>query len=433
MTEVAVSASQCPQQSPAQVSRAPRPVRAVVAASFGNALEWFDNVIYGFFALTIARQFFPTHDPNVSLLIAFGTFGASFFFRPLGGVVIGAYADRAGRKAALLLTMMLMLIGTATIAFMPPYSSIGITAPILVVVARVIQGFSAGGEFGSATAFLAEQSPGRRAFYSSWQFASQGLTTLLAAAFGVAIETALTVDQVHSWGWRIPFFFGLLIGPVALYIRRHVDESPEFRSAEPNRNPLADAMRSQKLRMLIGLGAVVLATVTSYTLLYMPTYAVRHLGLAASDGFCATLTAGAILFLLTPVAGLAADRYGRLAVAVPCAMLLTMAPVPLFAWMADAASSETLFVSQALIACLSAGYLGGLPAFLTELFPVGNRSTGVSLSYNLSVAMFGGLAPFTITWLIATTGSIAAPGYYLAAAGLFSLAALAAARRLGHR
>jgi MHS family proline/betaine transporter-like MFS transporter len=268
-----------------------RPVRSVVAASLGNALEWYDNVIYGFFAPSIALQFFPTDDPNVSLLIALGTFGVSFFFRPLGGVVIGAYADRAGRKAALLLTMMLMLVGTAIIAFMPSYDSIGVIAPIMVVLARLLQGFSAGGEFGSATTFLAEQSPQRRAFYSSWQFASQGLTTLLAAASGVLIESTLTTQQVHDWGWRLPFLLGLLIGPVALYIRKHVDESPEFARTEPARDPLRDAMRSHKYRMLVALGAVMLATVTLYILLYLPTYAVRELGLRSLDGFRSTLTA----------------------------------------------------------------------------------------------------------------------------------------------
>lgn len=410
-----------------------RPVRSVVAASLGNALEWFDNVIYGFFATSIARTFFPNHDPNISLLLALGTFGVSFFFRPLGGVVIGAYADRAGRKAALLLTMMLMLVGTAIIAFMPSYETIGLTAPIMVVLARLLQGFSAGGEFGSATTFLAEQSPQRRAFYSSWQFASQGLTTLLAAASGVLIESTLTAQQVQDWGWRVPFFLGLLIGPVALYIRRHVDESPEFARTQPASDPLREAMRSHKYRMLVALGAVMLATVTLYILLYLPTYAVRELELRSLDGFRSTLAAGAILFLLSPLSGLAADRFGRLAVIAPCALLLVLAPIPLFLWMTRAPSAETLLISQALLAMVAAGYLGGLPALLTELFPVRSRSTGVSLSYNLSVALFGGLAPFTITWLIALTQSRAAPGYYLTAAALCSLVALAAARRLGYR
>ena len=410
-----------------------RTARAVVAATVGGALEWFDNIIYGFFALTIARQFFPAHDPTVSLLIALGTFAVSFFFRPLGGVVIGAYADRAGRKAALLATMFLMLIGTATIAFMPPYSAIGIAAPILVVLARIVQGFSAGGEFGSATTFLAEQSPHRRSFYSSWQFASQGLTTLMAAGCGVLISATLTPEQVDSWGWRIPFLFGLLIGPVALYIRRHVDESPEFRKVQPLDNPLGDVVRGQKLPMLIALGLVMLATVTFYILLYMPTYAVRNLGLDAAHGFRATLTAGAILFVLTPIAGIAADRFGRIAVMMPFASLLTLAAIPLFAWMTANGTPRALLVSQALLSSLLSGYLGALPSLLTALFPVRNRSTGISLSYNLSVALFGGLAPFTITWLVAATHSNAAPGYYVAVAGLCSLASLVMARRFAHR
>jgi MFS transporter, MHS family, proline/betaine transporter len=409
------------------------PVRSVVAASLGNALEWFDNVIYGFFAPSIARQFFPNHDPKVSLLIALGTFGVSFFFRPLGGVVIGAYADRAGRKAALLLTMLLMLAGTAIIAFMPSYQTIGVAAPIMVVLARLLQGFSAGGEFGSATTFLAEQSPAHRAFYSSWQFASQGLTTLLAAASGVLIESMLTTQQVNDWGWRLPFFLGLMIGPVALYIRRHVDESPEFVRSQPASDPLRDAIRSQKYRMLIGLGAVMLATVTLYILLYLPTYAVRELGLRSIDGFRSTLTAGALLFVLSPLSGLASDRFGRLAVIMPCALVLVAVPIPLFTWMTRAPAADTLLISQALLAMVAAGYLGGLPALLTELFPVRNRSTGVSLSYNLSVALFGGLAPFTITWLIATTSDRAAPGYYLTGAAICSIVALLAARRLGYR
>ena len=432
MIESSIADSQISAQSKVSPARSPRAARAVIAATFGNALEWFDNVIYGFFALTIARQFFPVHDPNISLLIAFGTFGASFFFRPLGGVVIGAYADRAGRKAALLVTMMLMLLGTATIALMPPYSRIGVTASVLVVLARIVQGFSAGGEFGSATAFLAEQSPRRRSFYSSWQFASQGLTTLMAAGFGVLVASTLTPDQVESWGWRIPFLFGLLIGPVALYIRRNVDESPEFRRVEPLANPLSDAMRSQKATMLIALGLVMLATVTSYILLYMPTYAVTYLGLAAADGFRATLTAGALLFVLTPLAGLAADRLGRIAVPMPFALLLAIVPVPLFAWMTAHASALALLMSQALLASLLAGYLGALPSLLTDLFPVRNRSTGISLSYNLSVALFGGLAPFTVTWLITVTGSSAAPGYYVALAGACSFASLVMVRRLSH-
>ena len=216
---------------PAPTTEAP-PWRAVISASIGNALEWFDLVVYGFFAATISKLFFPTGDDTVSLMLTLGTFGVSFFLRPLGAIVIGAYADRAGRKAALTLSIVLMFTGTLMISIVPTYSSIGLFAPAVLVVARMIQGFSAGGEFGSATAFLAEHAPKRRGFFSSWQVASQGLTTLLAAGFGAVLTTTLTGDQMAAWGWRIPFIFGLLIGPVAYYIRRNVDESPEFAKIE---------------------------------------------------------------------------------------------------------------------------------------------------------------------------------------------------------
>ena len=196
-------------------------VRAVAAASIGNALEWFDFVVYGFFAVTIAKLFFPTGNESVSLLLALATFGVTFFVRPLGAIVLGGYADRYGRKAAFTLTIGLMIIGTAMIAVTPVYATVGLLAPLLIVLARIVQGVSAGGEFGSATAFLAEQNPQRRGFFGSWQFASQGLTTILATGFGVTLTSLLSSEELERWGWRVPFIFGLLIAPVAWYIRYH--------------------------------------------------------------------------------------------------------------------------------------------------------------------------------------------------------------------
>lgn len=408
-------------------------MRGVIAASLGNALEWFDIVVYGFFAATIAGQFFPTGNPATSLLIALGTFGVSFFIRPLGAVVLGAYADRHGRKAALLWTIVLMMVGTAIIALTPPFHMIGVTAPILIIVARLIQGFSAGGEFASATAFLAEQSVARRGFYSSWQFASQGVTSLLAAGFGTALTAWLTPAQIDSWGWRIPFLFGLLIGPVALYIRRHVDESPEFVAAAPSALPLAAALSMQRGQLLIAVGTVVLATVAMYLLLYMQTFAVRQLALPAADGFHATLVVGLCLVLITPVSGAASDRFGRLAVAIPAAIALVLLPMPLFVWLTSAPSAGALLVVETILAIATAVYLGAVPALLTELFPVGNRTTAMSVSYNLSVMTFGGLAPFFVTWLLAATGWAAAPSAYLTVAALLSLTTLTIAYRNGVR
>jgi MHS family proline/betaine transporter-like MFS transporter len=407
--------------------------RAVAAASIGNALEWFDFVIYGFFAVTMAKLFFPTGNETVSLLLALGTFGVTFFMRPLGAVVIGNYADRHGRKAAFTLTIFLMMIGTAIIAVAPTYAAVGLFAPLLIVLARMIQGFSAGGEFGSATAFLAEQNPDKRGFFASWQFASQGLTTILATAIGVTLTTTLTAAQIESWGWRIPFLIGLLIGPVAYYIRRHVDETMEFRSMQVSSSPLREALSDSKRRLLVSLGAVVLCTVAMYTVLFMPTYATRQLGLTASGGFLGGLLTGVIQVMLIPVFGAMSDRIGRLPIAFVSAVGMLVLVYPLFSWLAAVPTLQTLLVVQGIIGVLMAGYMGPLGALMSELFPARMRTTGLSISYAFGVAIFGGFAPFINAWLIEATGSKLAPAFYLMLAGAISLTALFFARRLGAR
>src|SRR5712691_22208 len=411
----------------------PQRWRAVVAASIGNALEWFDFVVYGFFAVTMAKLFFPTGNETVSLLLTLATFGVPYFMRPLGAVVLGSYADRHGRKAALMLTIGLMMVGTAVIAAAPTFSSVGLLAPILIVSARMVQGFSAGGEFGSATAFLAEQNPQRRGFFASWQFASQGLTTILATAFGATLAATLTMAQMESWGWRIPFVFGLLIGPVAYYIRRHLDETIEFRSTRLSKAPLREAFSDSKIRLLVAFGTVVLCTVATYTVLFMPTYATRNLGLPASGSYLASLLTGAIQLALIPLVGAFSDRYGRLPIAFAAAVAMLLAVYPMFAWLAAAPTLQTLLIVQAIIGVLAAGYLGGLPALMSELFPTRMRTTGLAISYSFGVATFGGFAPFINAWLIEVTGSKLAPSFYLMLAAAISLAALVAARRLGLR
>jgi MHS family proline/betaine transporter-like MFS transporter len=409
-------------------------VRAVAAASIGNALEWFDFVIYGYLAVTMAKLFFPTGNETVSLLLALGTFGVTFFMRPLGAIVLGTYADRHGRKAAFTLTIVLMMIGTAIIAVTPTYASIGILAPITVVIARMVQGISAGGEFGSATAFLAEQNPARRGFYGSWQFASQGLTTILATSFGFTLASTLTVAQMESWGWRLPFIFGLLIGPVAWYIRRHVDETMEFQRTLTTRTPLREALSDSKMRLLVSFGAVVLCTVAIYTVaLFMPIYATRQLGLPASQGFLAGLLVGVIQVTLIPYFGALSDRYGRLPIGFAAAGAMLVVAYPLFAWLTVSPHPGTLLAVALILGVLLAGYMGGLPALLSELFPTRIRTTGLSISYSFGVAIFGGFAPFINAWLIEATGSKLAPSFYLMLAALISLAALVGARRLGVR
>mgnify|MGYP001273138693 CR=1 FL=1 len=403
--------------------------RAVAAASVGNALEWYDFVIYGYFATTIAKLFFPSKNDMESLLIALGTFGITFFIRPLGAIVLGAFADRHGRKAAFMLAIGLMMLGTAIIAVIPTYAVIGSFAPIAIVLARLIQGISAGGGFGSATAFLAEQDSQRRGFFASWQFASQGLTTVIAAASGVILTSVLTSEQIDHWGWRIPFIFGLLIGPVAYYLGRHVDETAEFQSLRDRTTPLLQSLAGTKLRLLVSLGAVVFCTVVTYTTLFMPSFAIHQLGLPQAGSFSATVLTGALQIILVPVFGAMSDRRGRLPIMFAAGATALVVSYPLFAWLAAVPTLPTLLTVQAIMGVLGAAYMGPLAALMAESFPTRMRTTGLAISYSFCVAIFGGFAPFINAWLIEATGSNVAPSFYLMFAATISLAALTVQHR----
>ena len=423
MTTASIASPTSPLTLPAPNAR-----RVIISASIGNALEWFDLVVYGFFATTISKLFFPTENETVSLLLTLGTFGVSFFMRPLGALVLGVYSDRAGRKAALTLSIVLMMVGTSIIAVMPTYASIGLLAPVGIVIARMIQGFSAGGEFATATAFLSEQSPTRRGFFSSWQVASQGLTTVLASGFGALLTSTLSPEEMQSWGWRIPFFFGLLIGPVAYYIRTHLPETPEFLTAEPTETPLADTFAHQKERLLVAIGVVVLMTVTLYMTLFMPTYATKQLGIPPSAAFTATIMQGVMLFIFAPLVGSWTDRHGRTGIMLGAAVSFLILAYPVFHILELYPTFGTMIAVQIIFGVLLAAYAGAMPALLTELFPIQIRTTAMSLGYNISVTIFGGFAPFILTWLISASGNKLAPSFYLIFAALVSLMALLRAK-----
>jgi MFS transporter, MHS family, proline/betaine transporter len=407
--------------------------RALAAASIGNVFEWFDFIIYGFFAVTIARLFFPAGNETGSFLLIFASFGATFVMRPLGAVVLGDLADRHGRKAALTVSISMMMAGTAITGLAPTYASIGVFGPIVVVAARMIQGFSAGGEFGSAMVFLAEQNPQQRGLYASCQFASQGLSTVLATGFGAALNEMLTTEQMRMWGWRVPFLFGLLIGPIGYYIRCHVDETMEFRSAQTTSAPLRETFSCGKTRLLVAVGTTVLLTAAAYTAVYMPTYAIRELGLPPVGGFLATMVAGAIQIAITPLGGAFSDRLGRLPIAAAAVVALLVSVHPLFRWLTARPTIGWLLFVEATIGVLVAVYAGAIAALICELFPIRIRTTAVSTSYSLAVAIFGGFAPLIIASLIGVTGSSLAPSYYVIFAAAISLVALGAAYRLGFR
>src|SRR5262250_396991 len=298
--------------------------RLIVAATIGNVLEWFDFVVYGFFAVTIAEVFFPAGNQTVSLLVTFGAFGLAYFVRPLGAIVIGGFTDRAGRKAGLLLSIALMMIGTTLMAVTPGYATIGLAAPIIITLARLLQGFSVGGEFGSAVSFLAEHGGGRRGFSASWQFATGGLITAIASLFGVTLTTLLTHDQLVDWGWRVPYFFGMLIGPAGLYIRAKVVETPEFVKADlPPTVPIIDLLRRHPLPVLLALGISIISNSSFYILAYIPTYGVKTLHLPQSTGFTATLIGGLILAIGCPLFGYWSDKISRpLIMVVTCSLFV---------------------------------------------------------------------------------------------------------------
>jgi MFS transporter, MHS family, proline/betaine transporter len=407
--------------------------RTIATISIGNALEWFDFVVYGFLAVTMAKLFFPQGDENASLLLVFATFGITFLIRPLGAIVLGTFADRNGRKAALVLTIAIMMLGTLIIAIVPTYSSIGLWAPIIVLFSRVLQGFSAGGEFGPATAFLAEQDPKRRGFFASWQFASQGLTTVLATGFGFGLSTLITPSQLESWGWRCPFIFGVLIGPVAYYIRKQLRETPEFCAIPVVTNPIRSLLASQKLRLLLCIGVIVVATITTYLTLFMPTFAIRQLGLPSSAAYLAGIISGGLQIALVPIFGWLSDRYGRTPFMLAAATAILLLVYPLFLWLVAVPSIQTLLLVQGILGIIGAAYLGGLGALISELFHTDMRTTGLSIGNAVAVTIFGGFAPFISAWLIAETGSKLAPSFYLMVGATISLVALLGVRRIGYR
>jgi len=405
--------------------------KQVIATSIGNALEWFDIAIYGYFAVYISKAFFPVNDPTTSLLLTFGTFGLSYLARPIGGIVLGAYADKYGRKASLMISIVLMTFGTLAVALMPTYATIGVLAPLLVLLARLAQGFSAGGEFGSSTAFLVEHMPERRGFIASWQFASQGLSGLLASLFGALLTTAMSPADLEGWGWRLPFFFGVLIGPVGVYIRNHMEE-PTAPAAAEEVSPIKNVFARQKLAVLLGIGALAVSTAVNYLIVYMPTYVVKTLNLPASVGFMASLAGGIAVTFLTPLAGAVSDRIGRTTHMITINVLLLLAIYPAFYILTKYPTPGVIIGAVFAIATLKALYYGPLAALMAELLPAEARATGLGLGYNIGVTIFGGMGPAIMTALgtIAFFGDMA-PGYYLSLVAVLSLVSLFTIRRLG--
>ena len=393
----------------------------MAAAVIGNVLEWYDFAVYAYLATVIAKLFFPTGDEVSALLATFATFGVGFVLRPLGAIVIGRLGDRNGRKAALSITIGLMALGTLLIGLAPTYASWGAGATAVVVVARLIQGFSAGGEWGSATAFMVEWAPeGRRGFYGSLQQCSVAGGLLLGAATSALISSLLSEAALMDWGWRVPFLLGALIGPVGWYLRRHIDDTPVFRAQAASPRPaLSAALVAQAF------GFTVLWTVSYYIVLtFLPTFFQQHVQLTRTQALWSTATALLLLVIVSPLFGHWSDRIGRKPLLMAACVAFMVLPYPLLNLMTAQSSLVLAMACQALLTLAIASFSGPGPAAIAEIFPTASRATGMSVGYSVAVAVFGGFSPFIATWLIAKTGSASAPAWYLMGAAMVTLVTL---------
>jgi MHS family proline/betaine transporter-like MFS transporter len=395
-------------------------LRTIAAISIGTVLEWYDFVVYGYFAGSFAAQFFPAGDEKASLLAAFAAFGVGFLFRPLGAFAIGSLGDRSGRKTALVLTIMLMASATLLIGLLPSYQTIGIAAPVGLVVARLIQGFSIGGEWGASVVYMVECAPpGKRGLYGSFQQVTVVAGLLLGSGMAALLATVLDSAAMQDWGWRVPFLLGGVIAPVGLYMRRNLDETPVYRRhAEASR--AADA-QSPVIHSLQAFGLSLVWAVMAYIfLVYMPTFTEKYAGLSHAAALWANTLSLCLLLIAVPACGLLSDRIGRKPLLLASCAAFVALPVPLFSGMLAHPSLAVIIITQLLIGLMVALYLGPAPAAIAEIFRTATRTTHVSIANGVSVAIFGGFAPFIATWLIGATGSAIAPTYYVIASAAVS-------------
>jgi len=406
--------------------------RAIAAAVVGNVLEWYDFAVYGYLATIIARRFFPASDELTGLLSAFAAFGVGFVVRPLGGVLIGRLADHRGRKAALVLTIVLMALGTVGIGLIPDYHSIGVLAPALLVACRLLQGFSAGGEWGGATAFIVEWAPAqRRGFFGSFQQASVAAGFLLGSGSAALVSTLLSSEQMDALGWRLPFLICVLLLPVGLYMRRNVEETPAYRAVQTRNAPI-EAPAGWRLAAK-AFGFTVLWTVAYYIVLtYMPTFTQKYAGLTRTQALWSNTLCLVVLVLAIPVIGHLSDRVGRKPLLLACCAGFVLLPYPLFGAMVQSGAFATVLLVQIAFALTVALFSGPGPAAIAEMFPTESRTTWMSTGYSLAVAVFGGFAPYVATWLIGATGSPLSPTWYLIGAALVSTAVILALPETAH-
>jgi len=389
----------------------------VLRVSSGNFLEMYDFMVFGYYASAIGNAFFPSSNPFLSLMLSLMTFGAGFLMRPLGAIVLGAYTDRHGRRAGLILTLGLMSIGIISVACVPGYQTIGLLAPLLVLIGRLLQGFSAGMELGGVSVYLAEiATPGHKGFYVSWQSASQQVAVMFAALIGVLLNSRLSPQKMTSWGWRIPLLLGCAILPFLFKLRRSLKETDEFaaRKQSPSTPEILGSIVANLRIVLIGTMMVTMTTVSFYMITaYTPTFGSSVLHLASIDSLIVTLCVGASNLFWLPVMGALSDRIGRRPLLLVCTTLMLITAYPVMLWLVAAPSFSRLLTVELWLSFIFGSYNGAMVVFLTEIMPVNVRTTGFALAYSLATAIFGGFTPAISTYLIHFTGNRAIPGLWL--------------------
>jgi MHS family proline/betaine transporter-like MFS transporter len=400
--------------------------RAVLACAAGQAFEIFDFVIYGFFAIAIGRAFFPATDAAASLLASFATFAVGFLFRPIGAIVLGTYGDRFGRRKALVVTVGMMACATGITGLIPSYASIGLWAPIILVICRMFQGFSTGGEWGGAAAFLVEHAPaGRRGFIGSLQQAATAIGAMGATFSAAIISSSMSSDSFFAWGWRIPFLAGFVLGPIGYYLRTRVAETPAFQRAVATqtikRMPITEAVSAHGGTFLAGFGLSIIGCVVNYVfLVFLPSFASQTLKIDLRYALWSTALAGTLYLVLTPIVGHWSDRTGRKPMLFACALISLVMAYPLFLFLQTYPTFWGLLLVQATAQAVLTLYTGVISTILSEMFPTNVRYTALSVSYGFAVAIFGGFAPYISTFLVRVTGDVLAPSYYVMAASVVS-------------
>ena len=390
---------------------------SVIRVSSGNFLEMYDFMVFGYYATAIGNAFFPNGNPFLSLMLSLMTFGAGFLMRPLGAIVLGAYTDHKGRRAGLILTLSLMSVGIFSIACTPGYATIGLLAPLLVLIGRLLQGFSAGMELGGVSVYLSEiATPGHKGFYVSWQSGSQQIAVMFAALVGVVLSLILPSEKMTAWGWRVPLLLGCGIIPFLFRLRRSLQETDEFvaRKHRPSTSEILRSLMANWRLVVIGIMMVTMTTVSFYMITaYTPTFGSSVLRLASVESLIVTLCVGASNLFWLPVMGALSDRIGRRPLLFVCTVLMLLTAYPAMLWLVREPSFSRLLAVQLWLSFIYGSYNGAMVVFLTEIMPVDVRTTGFALAYSLATAIFGGFTPAISTYLIHVTGNRAIPGLWL--------------------